>query len=341
MNHVYESGVAERYVLGTLPDAEAELFEEHFFDCTECAARVSAQTLLLNHGTFRESSREGRFRLLTPPRQLVVVGCLAQAVSLVSHGNAALVSAHALQDDDWARLSAFHAANSITFVRNQNIYGPLSLRRRVARSPEEWLNLLKGLGATGLRLRVHASRGAVIRVLATDATHRTSWQAEQFYLGDQLNRRIWDVTYRGTADDGESGYRELSDLETATADLRAALADVLEYARAARLHGYHVKFLGAMHLLTSPDPSIPHHPDLLADPPAAAKRLAAACVKAWVSQTQTYDDVSVSVGRWRARRTIVERLRDVVIQALAAAANAPVGGIDRTDSLPLPVAQGT
>jgi len=84
-----------------------------------------------------------------------------------------------------------------------------------------------------------------------------------------------------------------------------------------------VKFLGALHLLTSPDPRIPHHPDLLADAPAAARCLAAASVKAWVSQTQTYDDVSTSLTRWRGRRAIIRRLREVVLDALAAAANAP------------------
>lgn len=110
---------------------------------------------------------------------------------------------------------------------------------------------------------------------------------------------------------------------TATTELHLALADVLERARAARLHGYHVKFLGALHLLTSPDPRIPHHPDLLADAPAAARCLAAASVKAWVSQTQTYDDVSTSLTRWRGRRAIIRRLREVVLDALAAAANAP------------------
>ena len=161
----------------------------------------------------------------------------------------------------------------------------------------------------------------MIRVLAVNPNQRVWWQAEQRYLGDPLNRRIWDVSYSGTADDDEAAYRELLDVDTATANLHLALADVLERARAARLHGYHVKFLGARHLLASPDPRIPHHPDLLADPAAAAKRLAAACVKAWSSQTQTYDDVSTSVARWRARRAIVKRLRNVVLDALAAATN--------------------
>jgi hypothetical protein len=317
MRHLCDRDIVDRYVLGTLPDAEAELFEEHFFDCRDCAARVSEQTLLSGEGTGRVS-HGGKFRLCTPPNEVIVVGSLAQAATLVSHGNAALASRQALQDDAWSRLSTFSTANSVTFVR----YGRLSLRHRVAGSPEEWLTVIKRLGATALQLRVHTSRGAVIRVLATNASQRAYWQAEQRYLGDQLNRRVWDVSYSGTADDDEAEYRELPDLETATANLRAALVDALGRAREARLHGYHVKVLGALHLLDSPDPRIPHHPDLLADPPAVATRLGAACVKAWTSPTQTYDDVSTSLARWRARRVIVKRLGVVVLDGLAAAANA-------------------
>jgi len=111
MKHGDEQEV-ERYVLGTLPDTEAELFEEHFFDCGHCAARVLAQTLLSDDRTLTLSPRGGRFRLFTHPSQMLVAGSLAQAASLVSHGNAALASGQALQDDAWARLSAFNAANS-------------------------------------------------------------------------------------------------------------------------------------------------------------------------------------------------------------------------------------
>jgi hypothetical protein len=327
MQHAFDQNTIDRYVLGTLPDAEAERFEEHFFDCTQCAARVIAQTLLSSDRTFSVTPRAGRFRLFTPARQVIAAGSLTQAVSLVSYGNAALASRRALPDDAWAHLSAFHAASSVTFVRRQRAYGLMSTHHRVAGSPEEWLNVLKRLGATALQLRVHASRGVVIRVLATNTTQRAWWQAEQRYLGDQLNRRIWDVSYSAMPDEDETEYRELLDLETATANLHAALADVLESARADGLHGYHVKFLGAMHLLTSPDPHISHHPDLLAEPSAAAKCLAAACIKAWTSPAQTYDDVSTGLARWRARRAIVTRLRDVVVDALVAAANAPAGSL--------------
>lgn len=38
--HIDEYHVAERYLMGQLPAAEAALFEEHYFDCAECLERL-------------------------------------------------------------------------------------------------------------------------------------------------------------------------------------------------------------------------------------------------------------------------------------------------------------
>ena len=48
MNHADAklSNAAERYVLKELPDAESEGFEEHFFDCPECALDVRHLALM-------------------------------------------------------------------------------------------------------------------------------------------------------------------------------------------------------------------------------------------------------------------------------------------------------
>jgi hypothetical protein len=42
--------LAERYFLGELSDAEAEAFEEHYFDCVRCAAYVREELALLESG---------------------------------------------------------------------------------------------------------------------------------------------------------------------------------------------------------------------------------------------------------------------------------------------------
>ena len=44
------SGAAERYVLGEMLAAEAEAFEEHFFDCSECAEEVRTGAAFLEGG---------------------------------------------------------------------------------------------------------------------------------------------------------------------------------------------------------------------------------------------------------------------------------------------------
>jgi hypothetical protein len=47
MDHAYASDdhnkLTERYILGELPDAQAEEFEEHFFDCEQCADDVRSE----------------------------------------------------------------------------------------------------------------------------------------------------------------------------------------------------------------------------------------------------------------------------------------------------------
>src|SRR5947207_868397 len=46
MNHNYaiENNTAERYVLGELTEPEREDYEEHFFDCPQCAEEVKCAT---------------------------------------------------------------------------------------------------------------------------------------------------------------------------------------------------------------------------------------------------------------------------------------------------------
>lgn len=43
--HLEEAHIAERYVLGELPGAEAEEFERHYFECEQCALAVETAQL--------------------------------------------------------------------------------------------------------------------------------------------------------------------------------------------------------------------------------------------------------------------------------------------------------
>ena len=44
-----ETMAAERYVLGELHNSDLEEFEEHFFDCSECAFDVRTGSALIEH----------------------------------------------------------------------------------------------------------------------------------------------------------------------------------------------------------------------------------------------------------------------------------------------------
>jgi hypothetical protein len=44
-----KTNAAERYFLGELPSPEREAFEEHFFDCMDCAADVNATAVLIDN----------------------------------------------------------------------------------------------------------------------------------------------------------------------------------------------------------------------------------------------------------------------------------------------------
>jgi hypothetical protein len=315
MKHHYGRATAERYVRGTMSDAEAVPYEEHFFECERCAALVSEETLMNAERALALRPLSYRWR-----RQIIVGGSLAQAAALVSHGNAALDDGRRVSHDAWSRLTTFVEANSVSFVQCESSWG-VKRSRQIAASPEEWLNVLNRRGASELQLAVHQVHGIVVRVRSDDPQQSTRWHAEQRFLGDQLNRRMWDVTYCGVLDDDDTAYRPALDVTAAAIALRAALHDSIKTALAARLYGYHLKLIGALHLLTIEDARIPHHPDLLVQPPAAARRLAAACVRGWVSPSQTYDHAS-TVMQWRARRKILDRLSDVVLDAFVGATNA-------------------
>lgn len=315
MKHPYGRATAELYVRGTLSDAEALPYEEHFFECGRCAVLVSEQALLDGERALALRPLSYRWR-----RQIIVGGSLAQAAALVSHGNAALDDRGRVSHDAWSRLSTFVEANSVSFVRCESRWG-VKWSRRIADSPEEWLNVLNRRGASALQLAVHRIDGVVVRVRSDGPQQRTRWRAKQRFLGHQLNRRMWDVTYCGVLDEDDTAYRPALDVTAAASALRAALHDSIKHALAARLYGYHLKLIGALHLLSIEDAKIPHHPDLLVHPPAAARRLAAACVRAWVSPSQTYDPTP-TVTQWRARKMILERLTDVVLDAFVGATNA-------------------
>jgi anti-sigma factor RsiW len=66
MDHdsITKNQTTERYLLRELTETESDAFEEHYFDCQECAERVRCGTELMEYG--REVAREGSFTPITP-----------------------------------------------------------------------------------------------------------------------------------------------------------------------------------------------------------------------------------------------------------------------------------
>lgn len=64
MNHqeAVQSNATEKYLLGELPSDLCDQFEEHFFDCRECAENVRAMAALLGAGRiyFEENAKSGK-----------------------------------------------------------------------------------------------------------------------------------------------------------------------------------------------------------------------------------------------------------------------------------------
>jgi hypothetical protein len=77
MDHTYieENQVAERYVAGTLPEAERERFEDHYLSCQECLDRLEV-TESLQRGFKRMAGQDAA--KLAAARQLAVVAWLSR-----------------------------------------------------------------------------------------------------------------------------------------------------------------------------------------------------------------------------------------------------------------------
>ena len=72
-NEAVKNHAAEKYFLGELAGAEREAFEEHFFDCQDCAADVKTTAILIDNvrETLRTSTKK------SPSREARTIGFLS------------------------------------------------------------------------------------------------------------------------------------------------------------------------------------------------------------------------------------------------------------------------
>jgi len=77
MNHTYieEHQIADRYVMGTLPPEEAEIFEDHYLSCPQCLDRLELAESMQRG--FKRAAGQDAARLVAA-RQLALVAWLAR-----------------------------------------------------------------------------------------------------------------------------------------------------------------------------------------------------------------------------------------------------------------------
>jgi hypothetical protein len=95
MEHIeaVQMKAAEKYVLGELSDEQREQFEEHYFDCTDCATDVQAMATFVTAGRMiseedaaakqagkEVKQRHGWFAWLRPVVAIPAIGALAAVV---------------------------------------------------------------------------------------------------------------------------------------------------------------------------------------------------------------------------------------------------------------------
>lgn len=298
-----------------MSDAELQAFEAHYFACVECAAYV--QLLIEGELELASRRRNGFFRSARP---LVVFGSLAHAVSLVNYANASGTESGAIDALDTSRLTAFRTTNSLTFTLWHRV-GPIKWPSHVHRSAEGWFAWLRDAGALPLHAALDSRTHEIVLRSRVEGV-MTCWRSMQEYIGDQFNGRVWDVAYSGWAERPGTSYADVLDVESASESFRLALDDALAQAITAGLDRYALKFLAARTLLDDVEvPSLRYFRDLLPDGARpAAIRLAGACMRAWVSERQSSDEIVTLKQLW-SRRTLVARLQKVVLDGIIAIAN--------------------
>jgi hypothetical protein len=145
-----ETGAAERYALGDMEETERESYEEHFFDCLDCAAEVRASAAFVEDAravvSQGEATRRSRWTAWTALSWPVPLG--AAAVLVLSLGGpaawlafhevprleGALAEAESLQAAPWHFLSVSRSDPPVVTVSGSQRAVGLTLSRSEAGS---------------------------------------------------------------------------------------------------------------------------------------------------------------------------------------------------------------
>ncbi|MGN6185999.1 MAG: hypothetical protein ACTHQM_20400 [Thermoanaerobaculia bacterium] len=130
-----ETYAAERYLLGELNDAEAESFEEHYFDCAECAEDVRHGMQLIEGGReiARDAATNDNVVAIADRRQKRIGWMQLGAAAVLAVGIA--VPQFVQRDRDirtsispYRKLEANRATGPMTFKHGQLISAPFEIQ---------------------------------------------------------------------------------------------------------------------------------------------------------------------------------------------------------------------
>jgi hypothetical protein len=135
--HVFadQQDAAERYLLGQMSDADRDAYEEHFFQCVDCAQEVKATSQFLDDCRAalayqaiadRLAARGGRRPVFSRAAAGVLAGALAASVLVMTYQNAVTIprlsralAPRALTSVSFAAANARGAGQTIAVPRQQ------------------------------------------------------------------------------------------------------------------------------------------------------------------------------------------------------------------------------
>ena len=281
-------------------------------------------------------------------------GPIAQAAALTIYGNRRL--AGPAPADFWPGASVFKFCKEVRFVTLANDRPPF-VETPFAADPAKWLEALAGSGVQSLRLHhvpgnhplmndrlsvAFAGGGGRWLIETVSGDRADLWEAK-WSLGDRKDpeRRIWSVSYgRVQAEAAPVALQERS-LVSLRDDLKAALLRAEAFASVKELDGFAAAFRDGAALLSSAEPLAGcFHRDIAPGGaiPLEARQLLAATETGWVfGGMGSWNDLSYQGPDRQEYEELSDRLFDLMVEAIATAANASRAPSDGASSRPVSV----
>lgn len=256
-------------------------------------------------------------------------GELAQAVALVAHGNAALASGDDLDAMEKSN-STFQYVRSVAFEVERRLLGTTmdsSVRhwmKALHRTPVGRLSLIAG-DAAPTAFANQGMRGVLGHGRSRTFAWYGSWEVNRDRVDPADPKpRLWEVTYRLSAQDGKLEVGS-PDVPATASRLQQAIGDARVFADAHNLTPFDAWFKEALAMAGSPNPEPPYHPDMLPQSGYSldARQLLAMATRSWVfGGMGSWNDVGFTDSDVQAEyEEITTRLYRAVVDGIRVATN--------------------